>query len=74
MFYVFKISLELWVSLEANNLKYYIKRLELIHFKVINFCMSTYYFDMWLFYFDMKLYYFFSNSSPLPDDIIHTVR
>ncbi|QCE00180.1 hypothetical protein DEO72_LG7g1467 [Vigna unguiculata] len=26
MFYVSKISLELWVSLEANNLKYYIQR------------------------------------------------
>jgi len=35
MFYVSKISLELWVSLEANNLKYYIQRLEVIHFKVI---------------------------------------
>jgi len=46
MFYVSKISLELWVSLEANNLKYYIQMLELIHFKVINFCMSTYDFDM----------------------------
>jgi len=42
MFYVSKISLELWVSLEANNLKYYIQRLKLIQFKVINFCMSTY--------------------------------
>jgi len=25
MFYVSKISLELWVSQEANNLKYYIQ-------------------------------------------------
>jgi len=50
MFYVSKISLELWVSLEANNLTYYIQRLELIHFKVINFCKSTYDFDMCLFY------------------------
>jgi len=50
MFYISKISLELWVSLEANNLKYYIQRLELIQFKVINFCMSTYDFDMCLFY------------------------
>jgi len=48
MFYVSKISLELWVSLEANNLKSYIKRLELIHFKVINFCMSTYDFDVFI--------------------------
>jgi len=46
MFYVSKISLEFWVSLEANNLKYYIKMLELIHFKVINFRMSPYDFDM----------------------------
>ena len=30
----YKISLELWVSLKANNLKYYIQRLKLIHFKV----------------------------------------
>jgi len=50
MFYVSKISLELWVSLEANNLKYYIQRLELIQFKVISFYMSTYDFDMCLFY------------------------
>jgi len=50
MFYVSKISLELWVSLKANNLKYYIQRLGLIQFKVINFCMSTYDFDMCLFY------------------------
>jgi len=54
MFYVSKISLELWVSLEAN-LKYYIQRLELIYFKVINlcmstYCMSTYDFGMCLFY------------------------
>jgi len=48
MFYVSKISLELWVSLEANNLKYYIQRLELIHFKVINLCMSTYDFDVFI--------------------------
>jgi len=50
MFYVYKILLELWVSQEANNLKYYIQRLELIQFKVINFCMSTSDFDMCLFY------------------------
>jgi len=43
---MFYVSLELWVSLKANNLKYYIQRLELIDFKVINFCMSTYDFDM----------------------------
>jgi len=45
MFYVSKISLELWVSLEINNLKYHIQR-----FKVINLCMSTYDFDICLFY------------------------
>jgi len=50
MFYVSKISLELWISLKANNLKYYIQRLKLIHFQVINFHMSTYDFDMWFFY------------------------
>ena len=48
MFYVSKISIELWVSLEANNLNSYIQRLELIHFKVINFCMSTYDFDVFI--------------------------
>ena len=48
MFYVSKISLELWVNLEANNLKSYIQRLKLIHFKVINFCMSTYDFDVFI--------------------------
>ena len=32
----------------ANNLKYYIQRLKLIHFKVINFCMSTYDLDVFI--------------------------
>jgi len=59
MFYVSKISLELWVSLEATNLKYYIQRLELIQFKVINLCMSTYDFDMclvWCYLYWFRIY------------------
>ena len=44
---------------EANNLKYYIQRLELIQFKVINLCMSTYDFDMclvWCYLYWFRIY------------------